>query len=66
MLKGLSLSWRDLECTVHPQGSGLLAIVGGSWSEASAGTAGLGVDEVGSSMTQAGAGEETLAETHWK
>ena len=63
MLKGLSLSWKDLECTVHPQGSGLLAIVGGSWSEASAagGTAGLGVDEVGSATTQAGAGEEPLA-----
>lgn len=41
--------------------------MGGSSSEASAagGTAGLGVDEVGSAMTQAGAGEEPLAaETH--
>lgn len=45
----------------------MLAIIGGSWLEASAagGTAGLGVDEAGSAKTQAGAGEEPLAaETH--
>lgn len=41
--------------------------MGGAWSEASGarGTAGLGVDEVESAKTQAGAGEEPLAaETH--
>lgn len=63
LLKGRSLSWRDQGCTVHPRGAGLLTIMGGSWSEASAtgGTAGLGVDEAGSAETQAGAGEEPLA-----
>lgn len=42
--------------------------MGGAWSEASGagGTAGLGVDEVESAKTQAGAGEEPVAETHWK
>lgn len=67
LLKGFSLIWRDMECTVHPRGSGLLVTVGWSWAEASAAgvTAGLAAGAVGSRGARAGVGWEPLAaETH--
>lgn len=57
------LSWRDLECPLHPCGSGLLVTVAWSWSEASAAedTAGVAVGEVGPVGARAGAGGEPPA-----